>query len=285
MLIDMEAIMSKDLIVKSNHLIEASYYLTLNEQRVILLAITQVYRKENIQMTDLFKISAQDFAKQFDLSLDGVYQELVKVTDKLYERSIIINQPDPNNPKLQKTKTRWISSISYMPDDGILLLSFAQAVIPYLTLLQREFTQYKLAAISQMTSIYAIRLYELLKQWGNIAKREVSIEWLKKQFEIDDKYDTLFNFKARVLTPAITQINKHSDLQVSYTQRKTGRVVTHFTFDFSPKLAIETKPKTPKKRPQSETINGVLKADIERLARAGETYEQAAERIKKQGLV
>ncbi|MCP5175141.1 MAG: replication initiation protein [Moraxellaceae bacterium] len=277
--------MSKDLIVKSNHLIEASYYLTLNEQRVILLAITQVYRKENIQMTDLFKISAQDFAKQFDLSLDGVYQELVKVTDKLYERSIIINQPDPNNPKLQKTKTRWISSISYMPDDGILLLSFAQAVIPYLTLLQREFTQYKLAAISQMTSIYAIRLYELLKQWGNIAKREVSIEWLKKQFEIDDKYDTLFNFKARVLTPAITQINKHSDLQVSYTQRKTGRVVTHFTFDFSPKLAIETKPKTPKKRPQSETINGVLKADIERLARAGESYEQAAERIKKQGLV
>ena len=285
MLIDMEAIMSKDLIVKSNHLIEASYYLTLNEQRVILLAITQVYRKENIQMTDLFKISAQDFAKQFDLNLDGVYQELVKVTDKLYERSIIINQPDPNNPKLQKTKTRWISSISYMPDDGILLLSFAQAVIPYLTLLQREFTQYKLAAISQMTSIYAIRLYELLKQWGNITKREVSIEWLKKQFEIDDKYDTLFNFKARVLTPAITQINKHSDLQVSYTQRKTGRVVTHFTFDFSPKLAIETKPKTPKKRPKGETINGVLKADIERLARAGESYEQAAERIKKQGLV
>lgn len=285
MLIDMEAIMSKDLIVKSNHLIEASYYLTLNEQRVILLAITQIYRKENIQMTDLFKISAQDFAKQFDLSLDGVYQELVKVTDKLYERSIIINQPDPNNPKLQKTKTRWISSISYMPDDGILLLSFAQAVIPYLTLLQREFTQYKLAAISQMTSIYAIRLYELLKQWGNIAKREVSIEWLKKQFEIDDKYDTLFNFKARVLTPAITQINKHSDLQVSYTQRKTGRVVTHFTFDFSPKLAIETKPTTPKKRLKGETILGVLKADIERLARAGESYEQAAERIKKQGLV
>ena len=72
---------------------------------------------------------------------------------------------------------------------------------------------------------------------------------------------------------------------MSYTQRKTGRVVTHFTFDFSPKLAIKTKPKTPKKRPQGETILGVLKADIERLARAGESYEQAAERIKKQGLV
>ena len=279
--------MNKELIVKSNHLIEASYYLTLNEQRVILLAIAQVYRKEGIQKTDVFRISAQDFAKQFDLKLDGVYQELIKVTDKLYERSIIINQPDPNNPKLKKTKTRWISSVSYMPDDGVLLLCFAQTVIPYLTLLQREFTQYKLAAVSQMTSIYAIRLYELLKQWGNIAKREVSIEWLKKQFEIDDKYDMLFNFKSRVLEPAITQINTHSDLTVSYTQRKTGRVVTHFTFVFSPKVPVATLAKPPRKKklPIGETINGVLKTDIERLARVGESYEQAAERIKQQQLV
>ncbi|MBP8020273.1 MAG: replication initiation protein [Agitococcus sp.] len=274
--------MTKDIIVKSNHLIEASYYLTLNEQRVILLAIAQIYRKEGIQMTDLFRVCARDFAKQFDLKLDGVYQELIKVTDKLYERSIIINQPDPNNPKLKKTKTRWISSISYMPDDGVLLLSFAQAVIPYLTLLQKEFTQYKLAFVSQMSSIYAIRLYELLKQWGNIGKREVSLEWLKKQFEIDNKYDTLFNFKTRVLEPALTQINAHSDLQVSYTQRKTGRVVTHFTFVFSLKAAIKPKGSIKKKRPVGATINGVLKADIERLARAGESYEQAAERIKRQ---
>ena len=59
--------MTKDIIVKSNHLIEASYYLTLNEQRVILLAIAQIYRKEGIQMTDLFRVCARDFAKQFDL--------------------------------------------------------------------------------------------------------------------------------------------------------------------------------------------------------------------------
>lgn len=36
---------------------------------------------------------------------------------------------------------------------------------------------------------------------------------------------------------------------------------------------------------QGETIRGVLKSDIERLARAGESYEQAAERIKRMELV
>ena len=35
---------TKELVVKSNHLIEASYQLTLNEQRVILLAITKIHR-------------------------------------------------------------------------------------------------------------------------------------------------------------------------------------------------------------------------------------------------
>lgn len=75
-----------------------------------------------------------------------------------------------------------------------------------------------------------------------------------------------------------SQINAHSDLDVSYTQRKTGRVVTHFNFIFNPKTP---KPVTGKKKsvPVGKLILGVLKVDIECLARAGESYEQAAQRI------
>ena len=62
-------------------------------------------------------------------------------------------------------------------------------------------------------------------------------------------------------------------------------MVTHFTFAFSPKTAATPKPRAKKKPPQGETIHGVLKADIERLARAGESYEQAAARIKQQALI
>ena len=274
-----------ELVVKSNHLIEASYQLTLNEQRVILLAITKIHRQKPLCAEDIFSISAADFSIYFDMDLNNTYQELIKVAERLYERTLIIHQPDPDFPTLTKTKTRWISSIDYIPETGTLRLMFAQKIVPYLSMLKEQFTKYPLVSVSSMSSIYAVRLYELLKQWSAVGKREVNLDWLKQQLEIQNEYQRMFDFKKYVIEPAITQINKHSDLQVSYTQRKTGRVVTHFTFDFSPKLAIETKPKTPKKRPQGETINGVLKADIERLARAGESYEQAAERIKKQGLV
>ena len=270
-----------ELVVKSNHLIEASYQLTLNEQRVILLAITKIHRQKPLCAEDIFSISAADFSIYFDMDLNNTYQELIKVAERLYERTLIIHQPDPDFPTLTKTKTRWISSIDYIPETGTLRLMFAQKIVPYLSMLKEQFTKYPLVSVSSMSSIYAVRLYELLKQWSAVGKREVNLDWLKQQLEIQNEYQRMFDFKKYVIEPAITQINKHSDLQVSYTQRKTGRVVTHFTFDFSPKLAIKTKPKTPKKRPQGETILGVLKADIERLARAGESYEQAAERIKK----
>lgn len=270
--------MQKKLIVKSNHLIEASYHLTLNEQRVLLIAITQIHRKNGFSSDDVFTIHARDFATQFELNLDGVYGELVKVAERLFERHVIINQPDPNNPKIKKLRTRWISSIIYIPDDGLLLIKFSQDIIPLLTLLERQFTKYKIESISKMTSIYAVRLYELIMQWESVAQREVDINWLKMQFQLETKYHAMKDFKKYVIEPAITQINAHSDLQVSYTQRKTGRVVTHFTFVFSPKTP---KHATSKKMAVGEMINGVLKADIERLARAGESYEQARERIKR----
>jgi plasmid replication initiation protein len=49
--------------------------------------------------------------------------------------------------------------------------------------------------------------YELLMQWHTTGKREVEIDWLKKQFQLDDGYDRMDNFKARVLDPAVEDIN------------------------------------------------------------------------------
>ena len=60
--------MTQKIVVKSNHLIEASYYLTLNEQRVILMAITQIHRKNGFSSDDVFTIYASEFSAQFMLN-------------------------------------------------------------------------------------------------------------------------------------------------------------------------------------------------------------------------
>ena len=241
----------KNLIVcKSNRIIEASYKLSLNEQKVILACIAQVNSTEQLLKTDEFELSAKDFAKLFDISEDRAYSELQSIAKTLYQRSVTINNPDPKRPKLKKIETRWISSIGYIPEEGKLFLCFAQKMLPYLSELQCQFTKYELRHIGNMSSIYAIRLYELLMQWKSTGKREIEIEWLKKQFEIEDQYQEMADLKKRVITPAIKDINTHSNYQVSWTQRKTGRKVTHLTFEFSEKT--EKKPTKTKSKDKDQ---------------------------------
>ena len=190
-------------VCKANKVIEAGYKLSLNEQRVILACISQVNSVEELFKTDRFELSGKDFAKLYGISEDRSYSELQSVAKQLFHRYVIIDNPDPENPKIKRTQTHWISSIDYLPDDGRIVLYFAPKILPYLGQLKGKFTSYKLEHIGKMTCIYAIRLYELLVQWQTTGKREVEIDWLKKQFQLDEGYDRMDNFKARVLDPAI----------------------------------------------------------------------------------
>lgn len=216
--------------------------------------------------------------KAYGISEDRAYSELQDVAKNLYQRSLTIYNPDPKRPKLKKIETRWISSIGYMPEDGKITLCFAQKLLPYLSQFEGGFTTYKLEHIGNMNCICAIRLYELLMQWKTTGKREIEIDWLKKQFHLDESYDRMFDLKKRVIDPAINDINTHSNYQVSWTQRKTGRRVTHLTFTFAEKQPI--KPKAAAKI-KEKMIDGIKESEIQKLAKVGESWKAAAARIKK----
>lgn len=266
-------------ICKANEVIEAGFKLNLNEQRVVLACIGQVKSMEELLKTDEFELSAKDFAKLYSISEDRAYSELQEVAKNLYQRSLTIYNPDPKRPKLKKIEMRWISSIGYMPEDGKITLCFAQKLLPYLSGLKGSFTRYDLEHVGNMTCIYAIRLYELLMQWKTTGTRTIEIDWLKKQFELDSSYNRMDNLKARVINPAIKDINEHSNYQVSWEQRKTGRKVTHLTFTFSEKSSEGAKPKRRTTKPKEKMILGVPLSEIEKHARIGETHDQAAGRI------
>ncbi len=283
-------------VCKANKVIEASYKLTLNEQRVILACIAQVNSKEELLATDRFELSAKDFAKLFSVSEDRAYHSLVEVADTLFNRYVIIDNPFPDKPKINRLKTRWISSIVYMSDEGKISLCFAQDMLPYLGELKGHFTRYNIEHIGKMTSVYGIRLYELLAQWQSVGKRETELDWLKKQFEIEDKYAAIKDLKKYVIDPAVKDINTHSNYQVGWTQRKTGRKVTHLTFEFSEKQPVVPLKKTrakPKsvKQPATE-VNEIKVDNLEYFASVRKKYGDAAkdaipknivEKLKEQG--
>jgi plasmid replication initiation protein len=238
-------------VVKSNDLIEASYYLTLAEQRVILACVSKIQPEKDIDKVH-FEVSAQELVEIMNLpNKEIAYKVLKEAVDKLAERWVTIDIPDPKN-KYSKYKTRWVSGIAY-EDDASIRLTFAYDILPFLSQLNGQFTQYKLLNVSKFTSIYAIRLYELLMQWQTTGTREIEIEWLKNRFDVPKSYSRMFDLKKRVIDPAIDQINKYSDLWVAYGQKKRGRKITHFIFEFGLK---EEKPKKKLEKPDLISKNG-----------------------------
>ena len=281
-------------VVKSNKVVEASYMLTLAEQRVLLACIAQIDSKLTLTENYRFEITASGVADLAGLeSLSSAYRDLKKSAYKLYERSVIIDDPDPDNPQITQRKTRWISSIDYVPGEGKLVLSFSVGIIPYLSQLSREFTQYKLKHVARFESVYSIRLYELLIQWSSIGEREIEVEWLKRQFQVEAKYDRVVDLKKRVIDSAVKEINEHSNLWVTYGQRKSGRQITHFQFKFGLKDSNKPKPVERKQITDAEinrqarpgetraaVIARLTGTSLSEIAKPGESFDQALERKK-----
>ncbi|CCE53505.1 putative replication protein (plasmid) [Halobacteriovorax marinus SJ] len=218
--------MNNNLVTKSNAVIQASYKLNLNEQRILLSCISQNDSRESLKENQELSLSAQDYSKLFGLELKHAYQEIRDASDNLFERHLWLTAKNGD-----PIKTRWISSVRYR--DGGITLTFAKDLIPYLTELSSTFTSYRLENITKLTSIYAIRLYEMLIQWRKIGKVEFSLDDFRETLGIEKKeYPRMFDFKKHVLNIAIHQINENTDIKCRYSEVKSGRKITGFVFHF-----------------------------------------------------
>ena len=248
------------LVVKSNRLIEASYRLGLNEQRIILYAICRCREEQKGLFPDEpVVITADAFAKQFpSIDKGHVYHQLKEAMDALYERSITLYETDDDTGLEQVSKTRWISKASYIDGAGRIKVVFTSDVIKYITRLEEEFTSYQLEKVGNMTSAHAVRIYELLTQHRDIGNRTLNLVWLRETLQIaPDEYKLTANFVRKVIDIAVDQINKHSDLTVSYKPVKTGRAITDFAFKIKDK---ERKAKVAS-APTDETYRAKLEAN------------------------
>jgi Initiator Replication protein len=230
-------------ITMSNHLADAAYKLTLAEKRLILLVLTKIDShpdKPAVLADTRITVSAADVIEHIGIDKRKAYEMLTEASERIAERWIIIDRPDPEEPKLKKTRTRWVSAIDYIPDSGKVGLYLAPKIIPYLTRLAGEFVKYRIDQVAGMSSVYAIRLYEMLLQWITKGEREIELDWLREKFDLPESYKRICDLKMRVIDPAVEQVNTHSNINVTYTQRKSGRTVVAFIFRFG--LKQDAKP-------------------------------------------
>lgn len=224
-----------ELVVKDNALINAAYTLNLAEQRLIILAAATKHQNQGeITVIEEIKISASEYAKKFNISNDAAYKALRSATENLFERYFRYKGLTKKG-NIEVVKSRWVSQISYIENEGVVSMVFAPAVIPLISNLKKHFTSYEIKQVSNLSSTYAIRLYELLASWKSTLKTPILelAEFREKLGVEEGEYQRMHHFKARVLDVALTQINASTNILANYEQHKAGRKITGFSFSFS----------------------------------------------------
>lgn len=228
----MRSQMKNNLVVKDNALVSASYYLSLAEQRLILLGIIEA--RNNQSQDNEFIIHVNSYINAFGVDDSTAYLTIKEACKRLRGRYFTYQRLVNDN--LEQVESNWIQSIAYANNSSYVKIKFTEAVMPLITNLEKHFTSYQLEQVKDLTSIYAIRLYELLISWKQTKKVELSLTDLRLKLGIEaSEYQKMVNFKARVLDLAVSQINEHTDITAKYEQVKTGRQITGFKFSFRQK--------------------------------------------------
>ncbi len=220
--------MENKLVIKSNDLISANYSLNLNEQKMVIYAITQL-DKNNKETFNSISLNIREFIDLLSIT-DRNYDQIRDIARKLRKKEIIID-----TDKFEYI-TGWFSSVTFNKSSGDMIIRFDDDLVPYLLQLKEKFTRYELKNILSMKSSYSVRAYELLKQYESIGRREFELDKLKECFGLhENEYSRIYDFEKWVLKVAEQEINNNTDIQIDYEKIKKGRKVVGIKFNIHSK--------------------------------------------------
>lgn len=222
-------------VFKRNDMIQkARFSLNIQEQRTVLYAISKIQPTDTYLKEYTFEI--KDFYNVIGWDKES-YTEFKAMLKALSDKSWWITLPTG-----EESLVRWFTTAKSNKKSGKVTVKFHEDMMPYLVQLAQGtefYTKYQLQYVLPMSSQYSPRLYELLKSYQYNNR-----QWF---FDIDDlkhvldckNYTNFSDFKRFALDPAVTEINKYTDLAIFYTQTKSGRKVVKINFFMDRKTESE----------------------------------------------
>jgi plasmid replication initiation protein len=232
------------LIKKSNDLIEARYMFDIWETRFFLSVLSQIHRDDT--EFKVYRIKYKDVIKTFGLKSNSSYDYLRQAAKNIMDRKVAISYEIGGVTR--ETLYHIIRKVDYLKEveEGKRIenheyidVSVEPEMKPLLLQLQKNFTAYDMRNVVRL-GVYPIRIYELLKQYESIGKRTLTIEQIKKMFELTHEYPRFSNFFQKIVKPAIKEINDFTDLKIlDVLKIKEDRNVVALQFHFTRKNAEE----------------------------------------------
>lgn len=190
--------------------------LTLAEQKVLLYVISQIKPTDTELKEQWFDI--KQFCDICGINYSGGNYTMLRDTlEKLKSRVMWLNTEEI------ETSVSWVDKITFYKNSSRVKIRLDEDLKPYLLMLQRNYTKIPLLNIVRMKSKYGIALYELLQSYafmGDII--DFNIDFLKQYLDCEN-YESITNFKNKVLSPALRDINTYSNIKCDYELKKEGR--------------------------------------------------------------
>ena len=263
--------MSNDLIVMDNSIVKASYNLSVSEQRLLLSALVQIPKNEPIDPKRAYYITREDFvrlganADQATRDIRNATKDLMKKTllidtnagilefhwlsevlrfDKNADAKLKLKYPNPEDYKNYLNGLRKYNLLESLPfgrnsDDIVARVVFDSRILPLLSELKSNFTQFLIDDVAGFGSVYSFRFYQMMMQFKSTGYCKVSLDDLRYALALFEKYEATKDLRKWVIDTAVNEINEKTPYKVSYELIKSGRKFTHLELKF--KLKAEPK--------------------------------------------
>lgn len=212
---------------KSNNLIDASYKLNVQAQKLVLACLGKVDSRPDAMPQKEVVLTASEFSELMGIDIKNAHRELYKAADALFKSVVILHEGD------EEIELYWVQEkAKKIRGEGAVRIVWSDRILKYICQLKSRFTTYKLRNIATLQSGHSIRLYELLMKFNSTGERVIYLDDFKSALGISDKYPEFKVLNRDVIKPAVAELNKRSDLEISYETIKKGRAIAALAFSF-----------------------------------------------------
>lgn len=156
----------------------------------------------------LVKFSLNDYP----IEMDRNEMLLVSAAKGLVSKTI--ETLTPNGWRVQP----FVSQVDYIKKDRIVLLTIRPSIWRQILDMHLGYSEYELLTAMKLKSVYSVRFYIMAS--SSVTAREYSIQELKQQFRLEDRYSQSSDFVKKVVRPAIEELNEKASVTFDMTIKK-----------------------------------------------------------------
>lgn len=192
--------------------------LTLQELRFFSIYLSKINPYDKSTRAVTFKLT--DFQKIMDFKRLNIVQ-LKAATDSLLTKLVHIPKKSGGYTTFQLFKECTIDKDS--SGEWYVSIDAHDKALPLMFDFKDRYFKYELWNALRLKSANQIRMYEILKQYENIGKREIKVDDLRELLGIaPNEYPRWDRFKDRVLDSCQQALKQFTDICYTYERGKTG---------------------------------------------------------------